>query len=108
MIHKPKWLAKTTATTRGYEIDGELLKAARLSQEQIDEWNGTSAPAPVEMITEADPVVEEVEVIVEEDAPALEDMTKAELEALGREHGVELDRRKTKKSLISQMKGILS
>ena len=34
-------------------------------------------------------------------------MTKVELEALGRENDVELDRRKNKSTLINTMKGIL-
>ena len=45
------------------------------------------------------------------EAPAnnkpLEEMTKLELEELGRQHGVELDRRKTKKTLVERMKSIL-
>lgn len=104
MIHKPKWLAKTTATPRGYEVDGELLKAARLTQQQIDEWNGTTSTPAQEMLTEADP-----EPVVEEDVDStLEDMTKRELEDLGREHGVELDRRMKKDTLIEQLKGIIN
>lgn len=105
MIHKPKWLAKTIATSRGYELDGELLKAARLTPEQIAEWNGTaSAPVVKEMITEADP-----EPVVEEDVDsALDNMTKKELEDLGREHGIELDRRQKKETLIEQLSGIIN
>jgi len=34
-------------------------------------------------------------------------MSKRELEELGREHGVELDRRSSKKVLVEQMKDIL-
>ena len=34
-------------------------------------------------------------------------MTKKELEELGREHGVELDRREKKSTLIEKMKDIL-
>ena len=37
----------------------------------------------------------------------LETMTKIELEALGREHGIELDRRKNKSDLIQELKEIL-
>ena len=36
-----------------------------------------------------------------------EEMTKAELEALGRQHGVELDRRKNKSTLVERMKNLL-
>lgn len=38
----------------------------------------------------------------------LESMTKKQLEDLGRDHGVELDRRKSKTTLLKTMKGILS
>ena len=34
-------------------------------------------------------------------------MTKVELEALGREHGIELDRRKNKSDLIEELKEVL-
>ena len=53
----------------------------------------TPAPAP-------EPVVEE---IVEE-APALEDMSKKELEKYGRTLGIELDRRHKKEDLIEELK----
>ena len=36
--------------------------------------------------------------------PALGDMSKLELEALGRTMGIELDRRKSKKKLIQELK----
>ena len=47
---------------------------------------------------------------VETDMPMddLESMTKSELEALGREHGVELDRRQSKSTLVETMRGLLS
>ena len=56
-----------------------------------------------------DEVVFEVEEAPEETSEYddLEDMTKKELEALGREHGVELDRREKKSTLIEKMKDIL-
>lgn len=40
--------------------------------------------------------------------PDLEEMSKRELENLGREHGVELDRREKKSSLVEKMKNIIS
>jgi hypothetical protein len=36
-----------------------------------------------------------------------ENMTKKELEALGREHGIELDRRKNKSALIEELKEVV-
>ena len=62
------------------------------------------APAP-------EPVVEEVIVTPEEEvlieASPLEEMSKKELEEYGRELGVELDRRHSKKRLISEIEEIL-
>jgi hypothetical protein len=42
------------------------------------------------------------------DEEDLQAMTKLELELLGREHGVELDRRKSKATLVEQMKDLMS
>ena len=42
------------------------------------------------------------------DVADLKGMSKIELEELGREHGVELDRRKSKKVLVKTMKDLLS
>jgi len=69
------------------------------------------APAPepvvevVEVVVEVpDPVVEEE--VVEE--PHFEDMSKRELEFYGREHGIELDRRHSKKRLMEELEDHLS
>ena len=63
-----------------------------------------SAPAP-------EPVVEEVLVTPEEEvlteASPLEEMSKSELEEYGRGLGVELDRRHSRKKLISEIKEVL-
>ena len=68
------------------------------------------APAPV---AAPEPVVEVVEVVVEVpdpvveeevvEEPHFEDMSKRELEAYGREHGIELDRRHSKKRLVEEL-----
>ena len=42
-----------------------------------------------------------------EEEDELEQMTKSELEALGREHGIELDRRKNKADLIEELKEVI-
>ena len=64
------------------------------------------APAPA-----PEPVVEEVLVTPEEEvlteASPLEEMSKNELEEYGRELGVELDKRHSKKRLISEIEEIL-
>jgi hypothetical protein len=70
--------------------------------------------APVE---EAEEIIEEVEAVIEEveeviegveessDVPDYGSMTKVQLEALMREHGIELDRRKSKGDLLEQVDG---
>lgn len=135
-IRPPSWCKHAVPTPRGWcdPKTGELLKAIKINGRMIDEFhkfNGTVEvqPAdPIEMepelplepaaaediaIVEAtfpeDEVVFEVEEAPEETSEYddLEDMTKKELEALGREHGVELDRREKKSTLIEKMKDIL-
>ena len=131
-IRPPSWCKHAVPTPRGWcdPKTGELLKAIKIQQHMIDEFhdfNNTTEVQPVDPV-EMEPelpleediaVVEatfpEDEVVFEvEEAPEetseyddLEDMTKKELEALGREHGVELDRREKKSTLIEKMKDIL-
>ena len=67
------------------------------------------APAPkVEAAPAPEPVVEEVLITPEEEvlteASPLEEMTKKELEALGRTMGIELDRRRSKETLIEELR----
>lgn len=100
MVNKPGWLEEAVAKSDGYyTVDGEKLKGVMLTPQQVDEWNGTSAPV-------ADP---EPEMLVEAPMAAadLNEMSKRELEELGREHGVELDRREKKSSLIDQLKEVM-
>ena len=98
MIEGP---ANCVPTLRGWQReDGRIIVRWDFTQEQIDEWNAAQGQ---QMLTEADPTPT-LETLNEGD---LEDMTKLELEELGRENGVELDRRKNKSTLINTMKGIL-
>ena len=69
-------------------------------------------PAPAPAPTPApEPVVEEILVTPEEEvlteASPLEQMSKNELEEYGRELGVELDKRHSKKRLISELEEVL-
>ena len=92
-------------TVRGWvhPRTGELLKSQKISQTQIDEWHGVSAaPAP----KPAPAAVEEVETDMPHDG--LDAMTKVELEAIGRQHGVELDRRERKSALVEKVRGLIS
>jgi len=66
-----------------------------------DLLRGGGAPAP-------EPVVEEVLITPEEEvlteASPLEEMNKKELEEYGRTLGIELDRRRSKETLIEEIK----
>ena len=68
-----------------------------------DLLRGGGAPAP-------EPVVEEVLITPEEEvlteASPLEQMTKDELEELGRTMGVELDKRRSKAKLIEELESL--
>jgi hypothetical protein len=76
-------------------------------------------PQDAEILFELDERLNEEEIMEDTDtqmemlieAPAndksLEEMTKRELEDLGRQYGVELDRRKNKKTLIESVKNLL-
>jgi len=63
---------------------------------------GTPEPAPVEEVAEG-AVEEIIEKAITSDAPNYESMTKVELESLMRDHGIELDRRKTKSDLLAEV-----
>lgn len=66
--------------------------------------DSTPAPKPQEVLTEV-PVVEEPQVVLTEYTPrSLEDMTKDELEEYGRELGIELDKRHSKRRMISEIR----
>ncbi len=85
MANKEQWPEGTVISTEGFfSPDGELLSGEPHTQAEVDEWNGTS---PTPTVTEKS--------------------TKVEMEAAGRELGIELDRRKSKKSLWSQLKNII-
>ena len=95
--------ADCVPTMRGWaREDGRIMVRWNFTQEEIDEWHAAQGG---QMLTEADPAPEPtLETLNEGD---LEGMTKVELEELGRENGVELDRRKNKSTLINTMKGII-
>jgi hypothetical protein len=106
-IKAPGWCAHAVPTSKGWEDpdSGELFVSRKFAQADIDAFHGKVAkpkPAP-----KPAPVVEET--IVVEDAPEvdLEKLTKLELEELGREHGVELDRREKKSTLLEKVKALV-
>jgi len=146
-ISPPNYQKDAIPTPRGWTHPrtGELLKAQKLSEQQIGEYLGeviTSAPPePIEITINPVPLNEsptteeefvgehmpssieldmddlsieghEIEPIeIDEDEYWTEDdldgMNKEELEELGREYGIELDRRKTKSVLIKELKEVM-
>lgn len=100
------WLKNANAVPRGYFMaTGEKLKATPLTQEFCDAWNATAIGEEVVVGKPAKAAPKQEQEFRKD--PALTEMTKDELEELGREHGVELDKRKAKGSLIKTIKKAL-
>jgi hypothetical protein len=125
MIKAPKWCSDAVpVAAKGWvSPKGELMVSSRFTQAQVDEWYGATETfvaaddkATVEGKWDAAEMDMASFAAVSKDAMSydhtdeedLEAMTKLELELLGREHGVELDRRKTKATLVEQMKDLMS
>jgi len=79
---------------------GEVLLGVEFTQEEVDSWNGTSSDLPATGASATSSASPELTVT--------EKSTKAEMEAEGRKHGIELDRRKNKKTLWNQLKKAIS
>lgn len=112
-IKPPSWAKNAIPTSNGWKDprSGELLKSTNISQEEIDAYSGVveqhvmkKSPRP-----ETPPMPKPIQL---NEAPAnntsMEDMSKLQLEALGRQHGVELDRRKSKTDLIDKLNEVIS
>ena len=113
-ISPPNYQKDAIPTPQGWRHPrtNELLIARKISQGEIDEYLGVSvapppppppAPEPVEPI-EVDEDDELTEYEFSNEETDFEDMTKIELEEVGREHGIELDRREKKTTLIEKLK----
>jgi hypothetical protein len=88
-IKPPAFQKDATPSLKGWHHPrtNELLKCARHTQDQVDAYMKPAKPVEVE------------EVSVD-----IEDMSKKELELFAREHlDVELDRRKSKETLLNQL-----
>ena len=114
-IQTPPWCEHAIPTYRGWEDPqtGELFVSSGFTPEQIAEWHGElpepASPPPSLEERREEAVLDTPQVLTE--APAnnkpLDKMTKVQLESLGRQHGIELDRRKSKKTLVETMKDLL-
>lgn len=112
-IKAPAWCENAVPTANGWEdpITGELYSSGGFSPEQIAEFHGEVIAKP-QVLTEVpknDFVKTPVQTLTE--APvggkSLDEMTKIELEALGRTHGIELDRRLNKTTLVEQLNDVI-
>ena len=105
-ISPPNFQKDAVPTPQGWRHPrtNELLVSRKISSEDINEYYGVKPQ--VTMLKESPTTFEEAkdELITEDD---LESKTKLELEAIGREHGVELDRRKNKADLIEELKEVI-
>ena len=125
----PSWLKNAVATPKGFiDQNGALLKSVRLSQAQIDEFNNPvqdpEPEAPVVVNTDGAVKVsvdidccdnpdcecepgecdcEPKESATYWDEKALKKMSKKDIETHGRSWGLELDRRKSKNDMISEL-----
>jgi len=88
---------------------GELLKSQKISEEDIAAFFGvvveepTPAPEPAPIITEQECMCEECNC-----DPCVCKMTKVQLEEHGRTLGIELDRRKTKESMLQELNDFMN
>jgi hypothetical protein len=90
VINKAAWPADTIAKSDGfYSPSGELLSIEPHDQAFIDEWNGVK-PKKNKKVDEAKSYSNR--------------SSKDDLEEYGRTIGIELDKRKSKKSLLRQLK----
>ena len=124
-IKPPNWCrGAVPELNRGWVDPGtnELLVSSRFTQAQIDEFYGMPSFEDIQDMNQegkieaamaaAARVEEENDDLIadlNDDGVIdnLEQMTKTELESLGRENGVELDRRKSKAKLIETLRGFL-
>lgn len=121
-ITPPNYQKDAIPTPRGWTHPrtGELLKAQKLSQQQIDEYCGeviTTAPVTLtespttEEEFAAEHIEVEIEEITEEEYDEDEDwsqeelsaMTKAELVEFAAEYGIELSSSMTKAEMIEEL-----
>ena len=80
-VTKPGWLKDSVAKVDGYySPKGELLKSSKLSQEQVDAWNGVKKK---KRKAKKKPAVEQIEQVIEEsveEAPVAPSVSVTEVE----------------------------
>tara|TARA_B000000532_G_scaffold226388_1_gene204636 strand:+ start:931 stop:1260 length:330 start_codon:yes stop_codon:yes gene_type:complete len=105
-ITPPNYQKDAVITPTGWRHPrtNELLVSRNFTAEEIDEYNGNETM----MLKESPTTMQEAKAHMTADLQYdLDGMSKKQLEALGRERGIELDRRKNKEDLIEELKEVL-
>lgn len=111
-IKPPNYQKDAIPTVKGWEHPktGELLVSSKFSKAQINEYMGVAEPEPeavvIDLSTDVDQMMQDMNTegkLLAAQYNDLESLTKIELEELGREYGIELDRRHKKEVLIEQL-----
>lgn len=119
-IKPPAWCSHAVPDKNKGWVDpksGELYKSSRFSQAEVDAFYGVATvpnkPLPSAEDVEVEQAIHhtftegKIQAAMRDMESDIDGMSKVELEEMGRLHGVELDRRKSKKSLVSTMKDVL-
>ena len=105
-ITPPSYQKDAVITPTGWRHPrtNELLISRKFTAEEIDEYNGNETM----MLKESPTTIEEAKAHMTSDLQYdLHAMSKKQLETVGRQHGIELDRRKNKEDLIEELKEVL-
>lgn len=111
-IKPPNYQKDAIPTKKGWvhPKTGELLASTKISQAAIDEYLGVTPPEPeaivIDMTADVEEMIEDMETpgaLMDAQRADLEKLTKDQLEELGREHGIELDRRFLKSKMVDQL-----
>lgn len=111
-IKPPNYQKDAIPTKRGWTHpkSGELLVSTKINQSDIDKYLGVTPTEPeaivIDMTADVEQMVEDMGTpgaLVDAQRADLEKLSKLELEAFGREHGIELDRRFLKSKMVDQL-----
>ena len=114
MISPPNYQKDAIPTPQGWRHPrtNELLVSRPISKVEIDEYHGISPTPEVQMLKESPTTVEEVKEEMFTDTLSsdveYERMSKDELEEVGREHGIELDKRHSHADLVDELEDHMS
>ena len=104
-VNKAQWPEGTTVTLEGfYSPEGEMLNSEPHTQEFVDAWNGVT-PVESKMVGYEDAIEKAVSDLKK--VSLTEKSSKTDMETEARKHGLELDRRQSKKSLWGKLKKVM-